>query len=126
VRRRADDRQHAGHADPDAAGHGLFDRDLGDRPGGAGLLGHRPQHRHRPAGIDDGRVAAIVITSGSTSLTHPRVPADPSSVVTSTASRSRGQVDPKSRSAVAAPRTISDVVPRSRSTWASQKSGALP
>ena len=47
-----DDRQHAGHADADAAGHRLLDRHVGRDPGGGGRVGDRPQHRHRAAGVD--------------------------------------------------------------------------
>ena len=65
--------------------------------------------------------------SGSTSLTQPFRPAEPSSVVTLTPSQERlASTTPKSRSSLAAPSTISTWQPRSRRSWASQKSGALP
>ena len=55
----AGDRQHAGHADPDAAGHGLLDGDLRDGPVPPGHLGDRPEHRHRPARVDDRGLGAV-------------------------------------------------------------------
>src|SRR5450631_733851 len=45
-------RHDAGHTDPDAAGHGLLDRNLGNRAGSRGEIGDRPEHRHRPARVD--------------------------------------------------------------------------
>src|SRR5450631_4187410 len=50
-------RHHAGHADPDAARHGLLDRHLGDGPLRRGDIGDGPEHRHRPAAVDDLSVA---------------------------------------------------------------------
>ena len=49
----ADDRHDAGHADPDAARHGLLDGDLRDGAVRAGDLGDRPEHAHRAAAVDD-------------------------------------------------------------------------
>src|SRR5450631_3539871 len=51
-------RHDAGHTDPDAAGHGLLDRDLGNRPLSRGEIGDRPEHRHRPASVDSGGATA--------------------------------------------------------------------
>ena len=69
----ADDRQHAGHAHPDAAGHRLLDRDLATgMPRSAAELGDGPQHPHRAAGVDDVGAGARRATCGSTSLTRPR------------------------------------------------------
>ena len=68
-----------------------------------------------------------VSTSASTSLTRPRIPRVPSSVVTTTASlRTWARSTPYSRCLVAAPSTISTWQPRERSTSASQNSGAEP
>src|SRR6185437_14337860 len=48
-----DNRQHAGHADTDTAGHRLLDGYLDRNVVPAGQRRHLPQHRHRTARIDD-------------------------------------------------------------------------
>src|SRR5215831_16328081 len=45
--------QHAGHAYPGPAGHGLLHQGLHRDVVAAGQRGHRAEHAHRPAGVDD-------------------------------------------------------------------------
>ena len=65
--------------------------------------------------------------SASGSVTRPRIPAEPSSVVTVTDAELRlASSTPKSRSSLAAPRTMSTRQPRARSCSESMNSGAAP
>ena len=65
--------------------------------------------------------------SASGSVTRPRIPAEPSSVVTVTDADERlASRTPKSRSSVAAPSTMSTRHPRDRSCSESMNSGAAP
>ena len=63
---------------------------------------HRPEHPHRSAGVDDLDRRCASSEPGSTSVTRPRTPTEPSSVVTTTDGPSAcASSAPKSRSSVA-------------------------